>query len=443
MGKNKFMRDLSHLISELCSEKEVLSYLQEVEDNFNLEWLVSKSGHKLQLLWERRDALSTNELFAIGKSISVLKIKHKVWLKKCISDIKKQPKGAHGYITEMLAASSITSENALTIPAPSNKPGYDVSIETKGKNVKRILISVKNHDITKHYFEFNKRSQSLRDKFVSVVKALGISARLAITTFKPMTLEIYTECFLMLHFWVKGTGIYRSRDGLVLMNVSALDDYDGWSVISGSDLCMVLSPFHRNEHAGFKKKLEEASVNMNKHLPKDDNTVRMLYMRIHHSANAKALIEIANRMIVVDENCGFDQVLLFQPSVARTHDGASAIHTCFQYSDIKQATPQRNFFGVFKCVGRINFDLPIGTISPSPSRLLLMDGGAQVSNIHDHYMYQRGDVFVRAKEQDGGSYFGAPSSPASGIHVIPVFELNGNSMLLQAIKPQHEELLLI
>ena len=55
MEKNKFLRDISYLVSDSCSEQEVLSYLQGVEDNFHSEWLKEKSRHKFQLLWERRD----------------------------------------------------------------------------------------------------------------------------------------------------------------------------------------------------------------------------------------------------------------------------------------------------------------------------------------------------------------------------------------------------
>ncbi|MBP2837300.1 hypothetical protein [Dickeya parazeae] len=443
MEKNKFLRDILHLVSDSCSEQEVLSYLQDVEDNFHSEWLKEKGRHKLQLLWERRDTLSTSELFAIGKAISRLKVKHGVWLKKTIIDIKAQPQGAHGYITELLVASSITSENSLTIPAPSNKPGFDVSLEGKGKNGKKILISVKNHDVSKHYADFIKHSESIRGKFKVLIGSLGISARLVIYLSKSMSKEIHKECILMLHFKVKRLGEYHSKDGVITMIVSALDDFNSRPVMTGSELCIIVSPFHRNEHLGFRRKLEAASVNMNKHLPKDDKTVRMLYMRIHHAANAKALNEIANNMLITDEKCGFDQVMLVQPSVARSPDGRSSVHTCFQLSELKQPTPERNNISVYKDLGRINFDFPLGSISMSPSEIMLMEGNQKKVRLDECYLYQRGDIMVMAEKREDGSYWGEPSSPASGIHVIPMFEIDGHIMGLQAIKPQYEELLLI
>lgn len=443
MEKNKFLRNILHLISESCSEQEVLSYLQDVEEHFHAEWLNEKGRHKLQLLWERRDQLSTSEIFAIGKAISKLKVKHGVWLKKIIIDIKAQPQGAHGYITELLVASSITSEKSSTIPAPANKPGYDVSIEGKGKNSKRIMISVKNHDISKHYAEFIKHSESIRKRFKILISSLGISARIVIHLSKPMSKEIHRECILMLHFEVKRVGIYHSKDAVITMIVTALDDFDNRPVMTGSELCIIVSPFHRNEHLGFKRKLEAASVNMNKHLPKDDKTVRMLYMRIHHAANAKALIEIANNMLIMDEKCGFDQVMLMQPSVARLPDGRSLVHTFFQFSEMKQPTPERNNISVYKELGPIKFEVPLGSLSMSPSEIVIMDGNLEKFRLDECYLYQRGDIMVMAEKREDGSYRGEPSSPASGVHVIPMFEIDGHVMGLQAIKPQYEELLLI
>ncbi|MBC4111317.1 hypothetical protein ACOI68_13095 [Klebsiella sp. C282] len=443
MKNNRFQRDISHLISDICSEQEVLSYLEDVEENFHSEWLKEKGRHKLQLLWERRDSLSTNELFAIGKAISRLKAKHGVWLKKTIKDIKNQPKGAHGYITELLVASSITSENSLTIPASSNKPGFDVSLEGKAKNGKRILISVKNHDVSMHYENFTRYSEMIREEFKFLISNLKISARLVIYLSRPISKEVHRECMQMLHSKVKQVGEYHSNDGTINMIVSSLDDFNSRPVMSGSELCIIISPYHRNEHLGFIRKLEAASVNMNKHLPNDDNTVRMLYMRIHHAANAKTLNQIANNMLITDENCGFDQVMLVQPSVTRLPDGRSSIHTYVQLSEIKQPTPARNNIEVYKDLGRINFDLPIGSFSMSPSEIQLMDGSQEKVKLDECYIYQRGDIKVMAEKLEDGSYWGEASSPASGIHVIPMFEMDGHVMGLQAINPQYEELLLI
>ncbi|EKF7065787.1 hypothetical protein OZ487_004974, partial [Escherichia coli] len=178
MNKNKYMRAIDHLVTNICSEDEIVSLLKCIEDYFGYDWLKEKGKHKLQILWQRRDTLSTNELFAIGKAIKSLKLEHEVWLKKTITNIKKQPDGAHGYITEIILAASITADKSKTTPAPANKPGFDVSLS--GDNGKKILISVKNHDISKHYKDFLKYSESIREKFISIINTLNISARLVV-----------------------------------------------------------------------------------------------------------------------------------------------------------------------------------------------------------------------------------------------------------------------
>lgn len=441
MEKNKFMRDVSHLISEFCSEEDVLSYLQNVENHFSVDWLNESGEHKLKTLWERKDTLSTNELFAIGKSIKSLSEKHGIWLKKTISDIKKQPEGAHGYVTEILLASSIISEKSKTVPAPSNKPGYDISLD--GENGEKILISVKNHDISKHYKDFLKFSESIRDEFISLISALKISARLVIYLNKSISKEIFKECILIMHSKIKGFGEFKSDDAVINIRIIPFGDFNGKPVLLGTDLCLIVAPYHRNEHLGFRRKLEDASINMDKHLPKNNDTARMLYMRLHHAANIRLLAEIANQMIVTEENCGFDQVMLVQPSITRSPDGMSSIHTCFNFSQLRQPTPERNISEVFKTLGRIHFEFPIGIASPSPSMLMLMDGNQLGVQLDECYVYQRGDIKILAEQRDDGSYWGEASSPASGIHIIPFFEINDNFFAIRAIKPQCEELLLI
>lgn len=441
MKKNKYNRAIDHLVSKNCTEEDIIYYLECVEQSFGFDWLVEKGNHKLQILWRRRDALSTNELFAIGKAIKFLKNDHESWLKKTISNIKKQPEGAHGFITEIILASSITAEKSKTNPAPANKPGYDISIN--GENGQNILISVKNHDISKHYKDFLKHCEKIREKFIMIINTLKISARLNVYFLKPISKDLYKECILLMHFKVKGYGNYCTNDGVVNIRVIPMNDFNGKPTMTGSELCIISAPFHKNEHIGFKSKLTIASNNMKKHLPKDQNTLRLLFMRLHHAADIKLLGEIANNMILSDENCGFDQVMLIQPSVARTADGRSTIHTCFNFSQPIRSTPERNILNIYKGIGQIRYAFPVGTFSNSPTNMIIKDENKPCVEIEQSYIYQRGIIKTKAESRSDGSYWGEVSSPASGIHVVSCFDVGGQSFILEAIKPEYEELLLI
>ncbi|WP_233963648.1 hypothetical protein [Pectobacterium versatile] len=441
MEQNKYRRAINHLETKNCSEDDIIYYLECVEESFGFDWLVEKGNHKLQILWQRRDALSTNELFAIGKAIKSLKNEHEIWLKKTIANIKKQPEGAHGFIAEIILASSITADKSKTTPAPANKPGYDISIN--GENGKNILISVKNHDISKHYKDFLKHSEKIRGEFIRIINNLKISARLIVCFLKPISKDLYKECVLLMHFKVKGYGNYCTDDGIVNIRVIPINDFDGKPTITGSELCIITAPFHKNEHIGFKSKLTLASENMKKHLPKNSNTLRLLFMRLHHAADIKLLGEIANNMIISDENCGFDQVMLIQPSVARTPDGRSTIHTCFNFSQIIRSTPERNILDIYKDIGHIRYAFPVGTFSNSPTNMIIMDENKLGVELEQSYIYQMGIIKTKAESRSDGSYWGELSSPASGIHVVSCFDVDGQSFTLGAIKPENEELLLI
>lgn len=432
------MRAIDHLVTNICSEDEIVSLLKCIEDYFGYDWLKEKGKHKLQILWQRRDTLSTNELFAIGKAIKSLKLEHEVWLKKTITNIKKQPDGAHGYITEIILAASITADKSKTTPAPANKPGFDVSLS--GDNGKKILISVKNHDISKHYKDFLKYSESIREKFISIINTLNISARLVVFFLKPISKELYKECILMMHFKIKGYCELHSIDGVVNIRVIPFNEFNEKSVLTGTDLCIITAPYHKNEHLGFKSKLNHASENMKKHLPKNADTLRMLYMRLHHAADIKLLGQIADQMILSDKNCGFDQVMLVQPSVARTLEGRSSIHTCIYFS---QPTSEKNILDIYKDIGRIHYEFPVGYFSNSPSNLILMDENKSGVELKQSYIYQRGTIRIMAEYKNDGSYIGGLSSPASGVHVVSCFNIDGKIFTLGAINPEHEELLLI
>ncbi len=60
---NRFKRSIQHL-EDKNSPETIINAIQAVEDLFTDTWLNESGGHRLQILWARRDHLSTTELFS-------------------------------------------------------------------------------------------------------------------------------------------------------------------------------------------------------------------------------------------------------------------------------------------------------------------------------------------------------------------------------------------
>jgi hypothetical protein len=55
---------------------------------FDEAWLISNNGHPLQLLWQRQDALATNELLNFGDAVERLHQEAPAWLAGQVGLIK-------------------------------------------------------------------------------------------------------------------------------------------------------------------------------------------------------------------------------------------------------------------------------------------------------------------------------------------------------------------
>lgn len=44
MNKNKYMRAIDHLVTNICSEDEIVSLLKCIEDYFGYDWLKEKEN---------------------------------------------------------------------------------------------------------------------------------------------------------------------------------------------------------------------------------------------------------------------------------------------------------------------------------------------------------------------------------------------------------------
>ena len=114
------------------SEEIIELAFSKVAEYFGHSWLRSKDGsHVLQTLWNRKDSLSTNELYTFGSAIIAAENLAKQWLKHQIGLVKgKDKNNQKGAIFEILAV-GYTAPNHVVTPAKPSQSGYDLDIETK------------------------------------------------------------------------------------------------------------------------------------------------------------------------------------------------------------------------------------------------------------------------------------------------------------------------
>src|SRR5689334_23215464 len=75
---------------------EVNEKLGKVADAFDLAWLQQAGDHPLQLLWQRQDGLSTNELAWLGDSLERTSLIDGKWTKRAIKTIKEGDQNDRG-----------------------------------------------------------------------------------------------------------------------------------------------------------------------------------------------------------------------------------------------------------------------------------------------------------------------------------------------------------
>lgn len=437
---SKFNRATDHLGDHAGTFAETC--LQAVEDLFEGAWLRKNKGHRLQILWARRDFLATNELYALGKAIRNLLPKHANWLATTARRLKKNPADSHGLITEILFCGSTQGHAGATIyPSKKDEPGVDLIARFPSGFT--YLMSVKNHDISIHEKAFQKLAEGLKETFVAKLKVMGENGRLYVVCEDYMTADDFSMCTNFLRDSLREDGVYTLIPNRLVIAFAKLveEPDDRFAKSMTSSAVLVHSGQHPNEQPNFKDKLRKAAENMQKHVARSENNFRLLRMRVHASADIIGLEKAAQDMLDADSDCGLDGVILTQSTVARTKDANnSIIHTVLRFAGRSDhsgvvASAQRG--------ERLSYEFGVGSIGVTPVETLFSIGNQGPITIpRDRYVYQKTDYYYLMKKDANGLY-GNITSPASGVHFHSVAELNGSEVVIQAISPVSEDVLIV
>jgi hypothetical protein len=174
----------------------------------------------------------------------------------------------------------------------------------------------------------------------------------------------------------------------------------------------------------FRRRIGKLTANV----PKDG--ARAVWVRLPETISFKACSKWAQQYIAGHPNGPVDLLVLYQPTVADTANGQTAIDhgyfTCGTLGYTAWTRPERHF----------SIEALVGIISNGTSRRLQSAGtlSAAAPNIDEMYVYQHGEYFTVFEQKPNGTVEGHLDNLASGVIRHAVLKMaNGDEMALSGI----------
>ncbi|WP_231368600.1 hypothetical protein [Mariprofundus ferrooxydans] len=403
--------------------EEVEEAFDRIVKHFTAPWLTQQSGnHMLQTLWNRRDALATNELFAFGKSLIASERISESWLRNQLKLIRgKDENNQRGAIFEILALGYLSSRQVV-FPAAANHPGYDLDIKTKqGADYQ---ISLKRYSQSTHEKLFRKKSAHAEKVLLDGLKKTCRNGMLYVEAKEHPSesdwQKLYSELNLLTSSF-DGSKRIEEISGKWLIGLMPLipqsNEQYSTGHISYSFTCS--SPYHKNEQDNFTSKLEAAVSNLERHINKGSEQIPLIIIQLPLSASAITLTQWAQEYLNSNISSVLEAVLFVQPFTTSTEDMSSS------YIAYNISSAFASSFGA-KVTEPLNFEMPVGKITQQPPTWSLRsDLGDRP--LFDKYVYQRGKHYLLASISENGSLMANVSRKAHGIETIAVINLSGKS----------------
>ena len=418
--KNKFNRSVEHLTRDNSPEK-IVNSIQAVSDLFSDTWLNEDGGHRLQILWARRDYLSTTELYCFGEAILKLSQDNRKWLESTAKEIKKDAASSHGLITEIITIGALSTDDGVIKPCPSSNPVYDyeISFDTGYKH----KISVKNFDISIHEKAFREKCEIIRKTFKKFLSRTHSSGKLfIILEHDILTDELLNNICLNIAFKIDRYGLYSVENGRYSIAYHHISEFDAEQLHAGSDLVQVMAKQHFNENRNITDKIDKA----NKQLladPSDDKSIKQLVIRLGATTDFDVVSRHIDKIAEDYERRGFDFIQVFQPQVVGDLEtNKTSICTSFYFGNEMLYPPTSNMEEKIKNTKVVKMKLPAGSVSLQSIPLSFIKEGVQTGiNLRSFYSYQQGDIYLKLKKKNY-KYEGSLSSTYPGIITHLVFE---------------------
>jgi hypothetical protein len=198
-----------------------------------------------------------------------------------------------------------------------------------------------------------------------------------------------------------------------------------------------LAPFHQNEAKNLLDKLDDAAANARRHSANSAPEIaRGELVRVPETIEFDVCKDWTAQYLAGHPNGPVDMVLLYQPTVADTPHGRSAINHAFdvQVAPARALWPQRS--------RHLSINLVVGTMSEGTKRIV--PGAPPDFDISHMYTYQRGDFYTVFEQPHPDAPFnGQMSNLSSGIfrHAVLRFA-DGQEILCGGKFPKEKTLML-
>ncbi|STR44781.1 hypothetical protein [Iodobacter fluviatilis] len=423
------------VLDNLGSQGEAEQALQEIENLFGTDYLNNQSEKNLlSMLWNRKDRLSTVELFIIGKCILKIKEEDESWLKKTVREIKRSPDKTKGLFSEIIYFGMLSLPYSKITPAARKNPGYDFSITMKNSFTQ--FISIKNVDVSDEQKKFQAGCKRIRAKWKERLRFFHKNLGLTVISKEPIKESDFELIIKSIKEVKKIFPQLRitARDGLDMLITRLPINYEV-SPIHTSDMVLIYCPSPESEKKRYANKVALAAKNLISHTKQEINALRIIFIRVNVHAD---YTRIQNRAIQIinDPTSKIDCIMTYQPSYVRDNEGNSIIHHCFKL----EATQRFAMSLGEDAPAKITIPLGITSMSQAPIQFVDPINGKVQEIQSSDYIFQQGDIYKLGKIGED-IYI---NSPAPGIKVHGVCEINNQFIAISSkLTPNEENLILI
>ncbi|MDO9000996.1 MAG: hypothetical protein Q7W45_14610 [Bacteroidota bacterium] len=430
------------------NDQELDTVLKIVEDTFEKNWLCEKKDNPLQKLWERRDSLSTNELFSLGICLQRLNGIDSNWVKKQVKIIKTGPSNNRiGAFFEVFGLGFLGSESRI-IPSKENQPGYDGILNLDaGKSMR---ISLKNYGISAHQKDFIKNSEQIELLIKQLLSKHNLPP-LQVLIESPENYPVQKDWNNLKKYLPTLFERFKKNkeDRTMIIDrswVILLPDLgnrgQAFHKIQKSYTLIITSKYHKNEENNLFDKLNDACHNLTKHSNiETKDIINFVFIHLPTSASIKNCTTWVENYFRDYPNKPISGVILYQPCVASDFlNQKTFISHCFS---IKIKADK--FLEWNNNLKQIDFGIPVGIIANEPATLKLIVDDSMSVSIDDRYIYQRGNHYLTAVKGTDGSLGGNITKVSSGIFThlaIKPFEDQQEVIISGRFEPEDELMIL-
>lgn len=445
---NRFFKHRRNPLKEV-SDAEMETTLQFIADNFRVNWLTASGYHPLQRLWQRRDTLSTIELFTFGSNLMKLNTRHGKWVQHQVGQIKtNQVNNFRGSFFEVNALASLLGDHQNIRPTKKNAPGVDGVLSFP--DGKEMSISLKNYGMSSSYKDFIAECEKVNGKVKAELNRLKMPRiQFLINVFRDYPLpKDWKELNAAIPAIIDGfrTGHRQLTFGIWHVHTGDILDPNGQYHLDHSTYTLIIGcPYHTNEEKNLIEKLDSACANLAKHSTiQNANLINSAFIKLPLTASMIKCEDWARNYFETYPHKPISCIMLYQVSFATDpNNGLQFVHHCF-----RMVTKNSTFRPWNTPPRSVVFDIPVGISDGKPSQDLFIadiEGEKHFIEVQSRYHFQRGEHYLAQQRDSYGNLSVHLNDQTPGIKTYGVMQPfpDQPSFAFTPIAPPDTELLIL